>query len=331
MSQRKIRESDAVAADIGGRRSARHFRFSDIAIYVAFVGLFIVFAVSLKDVGNGFASVGNLLTILQQTSLIAVMAVGMAFVLGAAQIDLSVGSTVGLVSLVAALGISQFGLVLGTAGALLVGAVIGALNGLIIAVLRIPAFLVTLGTMITVAGVSRTITNLQSIPITSPDFIFVFGGGNVAGIPIVAFWMLATVVVGHLILTKTPTGRRVLATGGNPRSAVYSGINTRKVIFGVMFASSLLASLAGILWAGRFGGGWYSLGDGAELSVIAATVLGGTSIFGGVASVIGAAVGAVMIGMIDNALVLYGLNVYQQEIIRGIIIVVAVIVTTRRS
>jgi ribose transport system permease protein len=197
--------------------------------------------------------------------------------------------------------------------------------------LRIPAFLVTLGTMITVAGVSRTITNLQSIPITSPDFIFVFGGGNVAGIPIVAFWMLATVVVGHLILTKTPTGRRVLATGGNPRSAVYSGINTRKVIFGVMFASSLLASLAGILWAGRFGGGWYSLGDGAELSVIAATVLGGTSIFGGVASVIGAAVGAVMIGMIDNALVLYGLNVYQQEIIRGIIIVVAVIVTTRRS
>jgi ribose transport system permease protein len=331
MSQRKIRESDVVAADLGGRRSARHFRFSDIAIYVAFVGLFIVFAVSLKDVGNGFASVGNLLTILQQTSLIAVMAVGMAFVLGAAQIDLSVGSTVGLVSLVAALGISQFGLVLGTAGALLVGAVIGALNGLIIAVLRIPAFLVTLGTMITVAGVSRTITNLQSIPITSPDFIFVFGGGNVARIPIVAFWMLATVVVGHLILTKTPTGRRVLATGGNPRSAVYSGINTRKVIFGVMFASSLLASLAGILWAGRFGGGWYSLGDGAELSVIAATVLGGTSIFGGVASVIGAAVGAVMIGMIDNALVLYGLNVYQQEIIRGIIIVVAVIVTTRRS
>jgi len=209
--------------------------------------------------------------------------------------------------------------------------VIGALNGFIIAVLRIPAFLVTLGTMITVAGVSRTITNLQSIPITSPGFVFVFGGGSVAGVPIVAFWMLATVVVGHLVLKKTPTGRRVLATGGNPRSAVYSGINTRKVIFGVMFASSLLASLAGILWAGRFGGGWYSLGDGAELSVIAATVLGGTSIFGGVASVIGAAVGAVMIGMIDNALVLYGLNVYQQEIIRGIIIVVAVIVTTRRS
>jgi ribose transport system permease protein len=331
VSQQKIKESDAVASDLGGRRNARHFRFSDFAIYVAFVCLFTVFAVSLKDVGNGFASIGNLLTILQQTSLIAVMAVGMAFVLGAAQIDLSVGSTVGLVSLVTALGISQFGVVLGTASALLVGAIIGALNGFIIAVLRIPAFLVTLGTMITIAGVSRTITNLQSIPITSSDFIFVFGGGSVAGVPIVAFWMLATVVVGHLVLERTPAGRRVLATGGNPRSAVYSGIDTRKVIFGVMFASSLLASLAGILWAGRFGGGWYSLGDGAELSVIAATVLGGTSIFGGVASVIGAAVGAVMIGMIDNALVLYGLNVYQQEIIRGIIIVVAVIVTTRRS
>jgi ribose transport system permease protein len=331
VSQQKTRESKVVASDLHRRRRARSFRFGDVAIYVAFIGLFIVFTVSLKDVGNGFASIGNLLTILQQTSLIAVMAVGMTFVLGAAQIDLSIGSTVGLVSLVTALGISHFGLVLGIAGALLVGAAIGTLNGLIIAVLRIPAFLVTLGTMITVAGVSRTITNLQSIPITSPGFVFFFGGGNLAGIPIVAFWMLATVVVGHLILQKTPTGRRVLATGGNPRSAIYSGINTRRVVFGVMLASSLLAALAGILWAGRFGGGWYSLGDGAELSVIAATVLGGTSIFGGVASVIGAALGAVMIGMIDNALVLYGLNVYQQEIIRGIIIVVAVIITTRRS
>jgi len=123
----------------------------------------------------------------------------------------------------------------------------------------------------------------------------------------------------------------VIAIGGNARAAFYSGIKVKQITFSVMLISSMMAALAGILWAGRFGGGRYSLGDGAETSVIAAAVLGGTSIYGGKVSILGACVGAIMIGMIDNALVLYGLDVYQQMIIRGIVIILAVALTTKRD
>lgn len=310
------------------RSALGRFNIRNLAVYIAFIALFLIFAITLRNVGTGFLAWGNLMNILRQTSLIAVIAVGMAFVLGAAQIDLSVGSIVGLVSLVTALVIQRFGVVPGIAAGLAVGAVIGAINGLLVSRVRIPAFLATLGTMIVIAGLSRTLTNLRSIPIVDPTYKFLLGGGEIGRVPILVVWMVVVVVLGHLVLVKVGFGRKVIATGGNPKAALYSGIKVHNVIFSVMLLSGILAALAGILWAGRFGGGRYSLGEGEELSVIAATVLGGTSIFGGKASVLGAAVGAIMIGMINNALILYGLGVYQQQIIRGLIIIVAVALTT---
>lgn len=301
--------------------------FSKYMVYIAFLALLVVFSVTLKNVGNGFLSMGNVWNIIRQTSLIAIMGVGMTFALGAGQIDLSVGSVVGVTSLTAALVVQRFGLVPGVVAGLAVGVAVGSLNGILIAWVNIPPFIATLGTQIVFAGISRTMTGLQSIPITNSTYNYIMGGGDIGTVPILLIWMLVIVVLGHLYLKKRPFGRQVIAVGGNPKAALYSGVKVKQTIFKVMLLSGVLAALAGILWAGRFGGGRYSLGESEETSVIAASVLGGTSISGGKASVSGACIGAVMMGMINNALVMYGLDVYQQMIVRGLIILISVAVT----
>jgi len=299
-------------------------------VFIALIVLFIIFAVTLKDVGKGFADQGNLWNIIRQTALIAILGVGMSFSLGAGQIDLSQGSIVAVTSLVTALVLRSYGLVPALIAGLGVGVFVGALNGILIAYLGMPAFLATLGTQIVFGGVARTITSLKSIPIVDEFFKIVFGGGNVGTIPVLVIWMFAIIIFGHILLVKMPFGRKVLAIGGNAKSAFYSGINVKRTIFIVMVFSGVLAAFAGILWAGRYGGGRYSIGEGAEVSAIAASVLGGTSIMGGIASILGATAGAIMIGMIDSALVMYGLDVYQQMIVRGIVIIIAVATTHKR-
>lgn len=300
-------------------------------VFIALVVLFMVFSITLSNVGNGFASPDNLWNIIRQTSLIAILSVGMSFALAAGQIDLSMGAVVAVTGLVSALVLRSVGIVPAIFAGLGVGVAVGALNGFLIAYLGMPAFLATLGTMIAFQGVARTITSLKSIPITNQTFIDIFGGGNLGNIPVLVIWMVIFLVIGHTMLRKMPFGRKVLAIGGNRRSALYSGINVKRTIFTVMIFSGLMASIVGILWAGRYGGGRYTIGDGSELAAIAASVLGGTSIFGGIASVFGAGAGAIMIGMIDSALVMYGLDVYQQMIVRGIVIIIAVATTTKRG
>ena len=259
------------------------------------------------------------------------MAVGMTFVLGAALIDLSTGPLVACTSLVCGLFLQQYGLIAGVIAGLLFGVLAGVLNGFLIAYLKMPPFIATLGTQTVFTGMARTITNLQSVPITNKTFINIFGGGNIGVVPSVLIWMLGVFIIGVLFMYKMPFGRKVLAVGGNTTSAKYSGINIAKVQMNVMILMSVLCALAGILWAGRFGGGRYTLGEDSGTSVIAASVLGGTSMMGGKVSVYGAIVGALMMGMLDNALVMYGLSVYQQTIVRGIVIIIAVAVSTVRE
>ncbi|MDR1745385.1 MAG: ABC transporter permease [Planctomycetota bacterium] len=301
-------------------------------VYIAFALLFVIFAITLRNVGAGFLDPGNLMNILRQTCLYAILAVGMAFVLAAAQIDLSIGPTIGLVSLVAAMLMRQYGIAAGVGASLLLGVGVGCVNGLLVAYVRMPPMVATLGTMTALMGAGRTLTNLRAVPIVNGAYNFIFGGGSIGGfLPVSFVWMLAIMIVGHIVMFKTKYGRRVLATGGNEKAALYSGINTRRILFSVMVINGFLAALVGLLWAGRFAGGRYSLGESSEILVIAATVLGGTSINGGRASIVGAALGAVMIGMLDNALVLYGLDVYRQMIVRGIVIILAVALTTKRD
>jgi ribose transport system permease protein len=302
----------------------------NLALYLAFLGLFLLFTITLSNVGSGFVEIGNLMNILRQTTLIAIMAIGMVFVLGAAQIDLSIGPVVGVTSLVTAMIVQDYGILAGILAGLSVGIIAGTVNGLLITWAKIPSFLATLGTMTIFAGIARTLTNLRAVPITDQTYLNIFGG-QIGVIPVSLIWMIVILVFGYVLMYKTGFGRKVLSVGGNAAAAYYSGVSVGKTKFKVMLISGILAAIAGILWAGRFGGGRYSLGEGAETSVIAAAVLGGTSIYGGRVSVIGAAVGAIMIGMIDNALVLYGLDVYQQMIVRGIVIVAAIALTTKRD
>jgi ribose transport system permease protein len=204
------------------------------------------------------------------------------------------------------------------------GIAVGTFNGLLTTRIGIPSFLTTLAMMGIAKGVAMWISDTAAVPIISRSYSGLFGGGNIGPIPILLIWMLVLGAIGHVVLRKTGFGRRVLATGGGETAARYSGIDTHSIKFRVLVISSMAAALAGMLYAGRLQSGRFQLGEGDELSVIAAAVLGGTSLFGGVGTVIGTIVGALMIGLINNGLILMGLEFSQQLIARGGIIILAV-------
>ena len=304
------------------------FDWRQYIIYIAFALVFLYFSVTLHD--SGFLTSTNLLNILRATATISIMAVAMTFVIGAAQIDLSVGATAGLASVATAMTIHDHGVAAGIVVGLLTGLAVGSINGALVAFLAIPSFLVTLGMLGVAHGTAMWITNTEPQPILDNDYNNAFGSGDLGPMPSLVVWTLVVVVIGHVVLRKTSYGRRVLATGGNPVAARFSGVNTRRITFLVLAVMGLLAGLAGMLYAGRLQSGRFQWGEGDELSVIAAVILGGTSLFGGRASVIGALFGSLMIGLINNGLILAGLESSQQEIVRGAIIVVAVALGRRK-
>jgi ribose transport system permease protein len=254
-------------------------------IYIGFVVIFIVFALTLND--KGFLNPNNLLNIVRQTAMIAVMAVAMTFVLSAGEIDLSVGAVAGLTTVTVAMAISAAGPLGGVLAGLATGLAVGMFNGWLTTRIGIPSFLTTLAMMGIAKGVAMWISDTAAVPILSPSYSWVFGGGSVGPIPVLMFWMALVAGIGHVALRRSGFGRRVLATGGGETAARYSGINTASIKFRVLVLSSCAAALAGMLYAGRLQSGRFQLGEGDELSVIAAAVLGGTSLFGGKGTVIG--------------------------------------------
>ncbi len=307
--------------------AARAFDWRQNIIYIGFVLVFLFFAVTLED--RGFLTDRNLTNVIRQTATITVMAVAMTFVIGAAQIDLSVGSVVGLASVTTAMAISQFGVPVGIAVGLTTGLIVGAVNGVLVAYVAIPSFLVTLGMLGIAHGSAMWITDTAPQPIRDDTFNNLFGSGDVGPIPSLVFWTIVAVVIGHIMLKKTGYGRRVLATGGNPVAARFSGVDTKKTTFAVLTVMGVVAAFAGMLLAGRLHSGRYTFGEGFELSVIAAVILGGTSLFGGRATVIGSVLGSLMIGLINNGLTLMGMESSQQQIVRGAIIILAVALARR--
>jgi ribose transport system permease protein len=298
-------------------------------IYIGFVVIFIVFAIALHD--KGFLNPNNLLNIFRQTAMIAVMAIAMTYVLAAGEIDLSVGAVAGLASVVAAMAIDLGGPLFGVLAGLATGIVVGTFNGLLTTRIGIPSFLTTLAMMGIAKGVAMWISDTAAVPIISRWYSWLFGGGSIGPIPVLLIWMLVLGAIGQVVLRKTSFGRRVLATGGGETAARYSGVDTRSIKFRVLVISSMAAALAGMLYAGRLQSGRFQLGEGDELSVIAAAVLGGTSLFGGVGTVVGTIVGALMIGLINNGLILMGLEFSQQLIARGGIIILAVALSQSRK
>ncbi|MBP4043050.1 ABC transporter permease [Aeromonas sp. SrichE-2G] len=305
----------------GGRINWR-----DYIIYLVFVGIFVFFSVVLHD--KGFLSSVNLMNIARQTATIAIMAVGMTFVLSAAEIDLSFGATVALSAIVAALTLQETNsILLAMSAALLVGIMIGAINGMFVTQVGIPSFLVTLGTTGIITGIARWSTSLQSIPIDNELYVFIFGSGDIGPISVLFVWTILVTVVGAMVLRNTRFGKQVLATGGNKISAMYSGININRIKLYVLMLNGFLAALAGILYSGRLQSARYTLGENDLMLVIAAVIIGGTNLFGGKGTVVGSVIGALIMGMVNNGLILMGLNVDQQLILRGIIVIVAVTFT----
>lgn len=304
------------------------FDWRQYIIYIAFVLVFLYFSVTLH--GSGFLTSTNLLNILRSTAMISVMAVAMSLVIGAAEIDLSVGAVAGLASVTTAMTIGNHGIAAGIVVGLLTGLFVGSLNGALVAFLAIPSFLVTLGMLGVAHGIAMWITNTEPQPILDNTYNNAFGLGGIGPVPSLVIWTLIVVVIGHVVLRKTSFGRRVLATGGNAVAASFSGVNTKRIKFLVLAINGLVAGLAGMLYAGKLQSGRFSWGEGDELSVIAAVILGGTSLFGGRASVIGALLGSVMIGLINNGLLLANLGPSQQQVVRGAIIVVAVALARKK-
>lgn len=301
----------------------KKFDWRNYIVYIAFIGVIIYFSITLGD--QGFVSTDNLLNIVRQTAMISIMGIAMTFVISTGEIDLSVGSITALSSLVAALALQAgFGLVGGLVAGVGSGLLVGLINGLLITKVAIPSFLVTLGTMGIVRGAAMWMTNTAPVPIIDNNFNWLFGSGDIGLIPILLVWTLIFTVIGHILLKKTAFGRQTLATGGNESAAKFSGVKTWKIKLFVFLGTGLMAGFAGVLYAGRMHAGRYTFGDGDELSVIAAVILGGTALTGGVGTVIGTVIGSLMIGVINNGLIIMGLDVSQQMMIRGLIIILAV-------
>ena len=308
---------------------AKKFDYKKYIVYISFVIVLVVFSVLLRD--KGFLSYGNMMNILRQTAMISVAAVGMTFAISAGLIDLSTGSVVAMSALTTALMLRVTGWIPAAICGLLVGFVSGFLNGIVVAKVRIPAFLVTLGTSSVFAGIARTMTNLEAVPIINANFNFIFGSGDIGPISTLFLWTIVIMILGHILYRKTSFGRAVLAVGGNESTARYSGIKVDQIKLWAMTLCGVAAAFAGILYAGRLNGARYTLGENDNMSVIAAVVIGGTSFSGGKGTIVGTIIGSIVIGMLNNGLLLMGLTVSEQMMARGLIIILAVSLSLRES
>ncbi|KVO27717.1 ribose ABC transporter permease [Burkholderia ubonensis] len=274
---------------------------------------------------DGFFTLQNLSIVTQQASINIVLAAGMTFVILTGGIDLSVGSVLAAAAVAALLAsnIPNWGW-LGVPAALAVGLVFGAVNGGLIALLRLPPFIVTLGALTAVRGVARLIGNDTTI--FNPQLPFAFiGNGSILGVPWLVVIAGAVIVASWFILRRTVLGMRIYSVGGNPEAARLSGINVCAIQLFVYAASGLLAGLGAVMSAARlYAANGLQLGQSYELDAIAAVILGGTSFVGGVGSIVGTLIGALIIAVLTNGLVLLGVSDIWQYIIKGLVIIGAV-------
>ena len=291
--------------------------------------ILVVFSITLSD--RGFLTVDNFLNILRQTAFVSIMAFGTTFALSAGEIDLSIGQVVALSAMVAAVCLRDANLLIAVPAALMVGLVVGLANGLLTTRLRVPSFLITLGMAGIVGGLARWITHTSPVPVRDETFTEIFGSGDLGPVPSLMLWTLGALLVAHVVYRKTTFGRELLATGGNRIAARYSGIDTTRIRVAGLVICSLTAALAGLLYVGRLHSARYTLGEADLLTVIAAAVIGGTSMSGGRGSMVGALLGSLVMGVLNNGLILMGLAVTEQMIARGVIIIVAVALSLREA
>lgn len=273
----------------------------------------------------------NLFNVLRQVSITGIVAVGMTFVIITGGIDISVGSTVALSSVIVALGLKQgMGIPLSILISLIGGAIVGLINGTLIAYGRVLPFVATLGMMYVIRGFALIITKGQAIWDLPKDFLTI-GTGYWLGIPIPVIITLVIYIIGAILLKRFTFGRYVLAIGGDEESARLCGVAVKQVKLLTYMLCGILSGLAGIVLAGRLGSGQPSTGVGYELVAIAAVVIGGTSLAGGRGTVFGTFIGVLILGVVSNALNLWGVASFWQTVISGGIVLIAVLADTLRK
>ena len=295
----------------------------------------LAFMVVVAILSDSFLSSANLLNVLRQTSVNAIIAAGMTFVILTGGIDLSVGSIFAFTGAVgASLLAADFPPLLAIAGALLLGTVIGMGNGFLIVRWNLQPFIVTLATMTIFRGATLVLT--QGRPIStgygSGAALFAkLGSGSILGVPNPIWLMLVVFALAYFILRHTRMGRYVYATGGNQEATRLSGVSIAQVKVFVYGVSGLLAALAGLIITARLSSAQPTAGVGYELDAIAAVVLGGTSLAGGIGSILGTGVGALIIGVLNNSLNLLDVSSYYQQLAKGLVILIAILLDRREK
>lgn len=291
---------------------------------IGIIFILIVLSVLIQIKNPIFLTFSNIIDVCRNTSYTLIIAVGMTFVLIAKGLDLSVGSLMALGGLVSALAMFHgVPILLAVLLGLLVGGAFGLVNAICIVKLRIPAMIATLGTMYMARGLVLVITKGSPV-FPLPDAFGAFGRGYLLGIPYVVLIAALLSVIAHLVLTRTTYGRKVYAIGGNPETAKFAGINVALVTASCYLISGVLAALSGILTAARMGSGQPSIGDGTEMTVITAVIIGGTSLNGGAGTILGTVLGALLMNVLSSGMNLVGISAYWQQFVMGLIIIVAV-------
>jgi ribose/xylose/arabinose/galactoside ABC-type transport system permease subunit len=300
--------------------------------YVDRVGIFLAFTVIVvvsSLVSPFFLTTTNLLNILRQISIIGILSVGMTFVIISGGIDLSVGSVIAISGVFVAVA-QNAGVLPGIAVGLLMGALVGFVNGVGITAGRIQPFIMTLGTMAMARGVAYMYTGGLPIRDISSSFL-ALGNDFLFGVPMPIYYLLVVLATAHVVLTYTPYGRYVYGIGSNQEAARLSGVRVDAVKTWVYVMSGVLAGLGGIIYTAQLGIGTPIAGQGYELDAIAAVVVGGASVTGGEGTVFGTFVGAAIIGILSNIMNLTGVNPFVQQFLKGLIIIGAVLLKRNRS
>lgn len=289
------------------------------------VAALIVVSIAMSLLSDVFLTQQNITNVLAQSSVVGIAAVGATFIIITGGIDLSVGSSVALAGMVSASLVND-GLppLLGVVLCVGLAVAVGAFNGLSVAWIGLVPFIVTLATLGMGRGLTLQLSEGESV-YGLPKTLTWLGGGTFGSVPVALVAMLAVFAVGHLVLTRTTLGHKIFAVGGNREAARLSGIRDKQVLFLVYLIAGLCAGIAALILVGRIGAATPTAGQGLELQVIAAVVIGGTSLFGGKGSMVGTLIGILLIGVINNGLTLLNVSPFWVQFIQGALIFLAVL------
>lgn len=307
------------------KAQGKKINWGDMGIILTLVAMIIFFSAVTKS----FLSAKNFANIARQISITGICSVGMTMVILTGGIDLSIGSLIGFTSAVAAMMMSNGQpILLASLVSLILGVIIGIVNATCINYLQIPAMIATLGTQISLRGAVYLVTG--GMPVYGlPEAFKILGQGSIGIIPISMIIMIIVFIIGYIILNKMVFGRKIYGIGGNAETARLSGVDVKKEIYKIYMLVGFFGSLAGLILMSRVNSGQPSAGDGYEMDIITAVVLGGVSVSGGEGKITKVIIGVIFMGVLANGMMMMNINEYWQRVVKGLVLLVAVAVDIR--